>query len=254
MKSLYFLYHELRPGGSQYSYVTPCQEFEAHCELFARVRRVGADERFCPEVTFDDGNGSDLIYAQPALERHSLKATFFVTAGWTEQRTGFMNWSQLRELRACGHCIGAHGMTHKLLTDCSGTELKEELQGSRKRLEDGLGEAISIMSLPGGRANQHILRACEDAGYRQVFTSHPAAEDMDTKPKTVGRINLVSGTTVAWLEQVLDPQSGLLHRLERSAEWKSAAKRLLGDRLYARIWAIANRQESQGVEAGDALL
>ncbi len=249
MKSLHFLYHELRPARSRYSYVTPCEEFEAHCALFRALQQAGSMDVLRPEITFDDGNASDLTYAAPSLDRHGLKATFFVTAGWTGQRLGFMDWSQLRELHAAGHQIGAHGMHHKLLTGCIDVELQQELLGAKQHLEDGLGVQVELMSLPGGRANSRVLRACEHAGFRQVFTSAPKAEDMERAPRTVGRLNLLAGTTVEWLDQVLHPETGVLSRLQRAQQVKTAAKLLLGDRLYARLWAVANRQEPDAVDA-----
>ncbi len=250
MRSLHFLYHELRPARSRYSYVTPCEEFETHCALFRNLQQAASrEEAIRPEITFDDGNVSDVTFAMPCLERYGLKATFFITAGWTGQRAGFMDWPQLKELHAAGHLIGAHGMHHKLLTGCSEVELQQELMGARQRLEDGLGTEIKVMSLPGGRANGRVLRACEHAGYRQVYTSAPRAEDMERAPRTVGRLNLHAGTTVEWLDQVLHPETGVLSRLQRAHQVKTAAKLLLGDRLYARLWAVANRQESDPVDA-----
>ncbi len=250
MRSLHFLYHELRPAKSRYSYVTPCEEFGTHCELFARLRGGGTENAFRPEVTFDDGHASDFTFARSILERHGLSATFFITAGWTGQRTGFMTWPQLRDLHAAGHRIGAHGMTHKLLTGCSAAELEVELQGARKRLEDGLGAAILTMSLPGGRANSRVFRACAEAGYKQIFTSVPRAESMREDPTIVGRLNLLGGTSVEWLERALDPGSGALLKLERVSRLKYAAKGMLGDRLYARLWAMGNRQEPETPEVG----
>ena len=245
MKRLHFLYHELRPAKTRYSYVTPCDEFQAHCELFARVRQGSG--RFIPEITFDDGHDSDARYALPILDRFGLRATFFITAGWTGTRAGFMSWAELRELQAAGHDLGAHGLTHKLLTACSASELDAELAGARKRLEDGLGSEVTLMSLPGGRANGDVLRACFRAGFHQVFTSNPRAEQMD-EPRTVGRLNLHAGTTVPWLERVLDPESGALARLTRVHRVKAIAQRVLGDRAYRKLWALANREEPAGEE------
>lgn len=250
MRSLHFLYHELRPAKSRYSYVTPCEEFEEHCGLFARLQATAARSTLRPEITFDDGNVSDVTFAMPALGRHGLQGTFFITAGWTGKRTGFMDVAQLRELHAAGHRIGAHGMTHKLLTACSDAELDEELQGAKERLEDGLGTAIDLMSLPGGRANRRVLLACKRAGFRQVYTSQPRAEAMNEGPATVGRLNLHAGTTLQWLEQVLDPSTGELARLQRADRLKGMAKAVLGDGLYARVWALKNRQEPETLEPG----
>lgn len=248
MKSLHFLYHELRPVRSSYSYVMPCDEFERHCEFFARLQRDPPEDGYRPEITFDDGNASDAEFAMPALERHGLKATFFVTAGWIGKRSGFLGWSQGRELLAAGHRIGAHGMTHKLLTGCSAVELQQELQGARQRLEEGLGVEVSCMSLPGGRANGRVLRACSDAGYRQIFSSAPRAELMAESPRMIGRLNLLAGTSTEWLERVLQPGTGVLAKLQRTHQVKTAAKLLLGDGVYARLWALANRQEAVASE------
>ncbi len=250
MRSLHFLYHELRPAKSRYSYVTPCDEFDGHCALFARLRRTAAEDLFRPEITFDDGNLSDVTFALPALARYGLTGTFFITAGWTGNRAGFMEFSQLRTLQSAGHRIGAHGLTHKLLTACSDVELEKELRGAKERLQDGLGNEITLMSLPGGRANRRVLQACFEAGYRQVYTSQPRAEAMDEAPQTVGRLNLHAGTTLEWLEGVLRPQTGTLAKLQRAHQVKSMAKAVLGDGLYARLWALSNRQEPEPAQTG----
>jgi len=99
--SLYLLYHELRPYGSKYSYAIENSEFARHIELFARVRQDGDSLR--PEITFDDGHGSNFEYALPMLESQNLKAHFFITAGWTGSRPGYMGWEELRALRSAGH-------------------------------------------------------------------------------------------------------------------------------------------------------
>ena len=250
MRSLHLLYHELRPEKTSYSYVTTCEDFEAHCSLYAQIRRSAGEEFLLPEITFDDGHRSDLTLALPALQRHGLRATFFVTAGWTGERAGYMAGHDLRSLRDAGYRVGAHGMTHKLLTGCTDAELDEELGGARRRLEDALGGEVRAMSLPGGRSNTRVLRACRAAGYRQVFTSVPRAEVMDSSPCVIGRLNLRGGTTVAWLRGVLQPATGALTALERADRVKSLAKRAMGDRAYARLWAFVNRQEPETADAG----
>ena len=247
MKKLHLLYHELRLAKTRYTYVTPCEEFQAHCEAIARLQ--GQCAEVVPEITFDDGHLSDAQYALPALSRFGLRATFFITAGWTGTRAGFMGWAELRELQAAGHRIGAHGLTHKLLTACSMAELHSELSGAKSRLEDGLGSEIRLMSLPGGRSNGEVLRKCFQAGFHQVFTSMPRAEEMERVPRTVGRLNLQAGTTVPWLERVLDPGSGALARLTRLQGAKELAQRVLGDRAYRKLWALRNREGTDGEEA-----
>lgn len=252
MSRLFFLYHELRAEPSQYSYVVSPAEFEAHCRFCRQVSELRSEGLLCPEVSFDDGNLSDHRYALPLLQASGLKAHFFITAGWTGSRAGFMTASELRALHGSGMTVGAHGWTHKLLTACTQAELHTELAVAKKHLEDILGSPISAMSLPGGRANGRVLRACWDAGYTSVFTSEPRASDATTEARraVIGRLNLRSGTTTTRLEQILRPESGTLARLQRSHRAKEIAKNVLGDKLYAAAWALANRQEPDPADAG----
>ena len=240
---LHFLYHELRAEGSDYAYVVKTSEFARQVELYRRLQ-LGGGVGLVPEVTFDDGDVSNYEQALPVLQEFGVMARFFITVGWTAQRAGYMNWEQLRGLQAAGQQIGAHGWTHTLLTHCDAAQLKTELLDARLKLEDGLGAAVTTLSLPGGRYNQRVLNACKEYGYTQVFTSVPqastAADDW-----LVGRLNLVGGTELAWLEKVLDPASGVLAALERKDRIKGMAKRVLGDTLYAKVWSMVNRSEPE---------
>jgi peptidoglycan/xylan/chitin deacetylase (PgdA/CDA1 family) len=247
LRRLYLLYHELRAGGSAYSYVMDTGLFGRHLELFAKLRATDGAELW-PEVTFDDGHGSNLELAAPALAARGMTARFFITVGWTGTKAGYMGWAELRALQAAGHTIGGHGWSHRLLTHCSDAELERELGATRRALEDGLGVAVTTMSLPGGRCDARVLAACAAAGYAEVYTSVPRAEALPLGA-TVGRLNILGDAEVEWMERLLDPASGVLAGLERKDRLKAAAKRVLGDRLYARLWALANRQESRD-EAG----
>jgi len=240
---LFFLYHELRTEPSHYSYVIERSAFEQHLDLFLNARTLG-DNTLYPEITFDDGHVSSVEIALPALADRNLTATFFLTVGWTASRPGYMNWDQVRTLHAAGQHIGAHGWSHTLLTHCDEAALHTELETARLTLEDKLGAAITTMSLPGGRFNPRVLNACKAAGYNHVYTSNPHPEPADL-PFLIGRLNLRSNTTLESLSRLLDSRSGALASLERHNKWKSALKKTLGDRIYARLWAAMNRQEPE---------
>jgi peptidoglycan/xylan/chitin deacetylase (PgdA/CDA1 family) len=222
--------------------------FERDAALYAALRHSGAG--LYPELTFDDGHDSNLQVAAPILQKHGLTARFFITAGWTGKRPGFMDFDELRELLSAGHSIGAHGWSHKLLTHCSDNELETELATARLTLEDGLGAAVTTMSLPGGRANSRVLAACRQAGYSQIFTSEPKAEALPLG-ETVGRFNIRGDMQAEWLAELLRPESGVLRCIERQHRIKSLAKSLLGDNLYARLWALRNNKEVDAADQWD---
>jgi len=226
---------------SDYSYAIEREQFERHADLFVEMRK-GKTASLWPEVTFDDGHLSNFEYALPVLQSRGLTARFFITAGWTGMKPGYMGWPELRSLHAAGQLIGAHGWSHTLLTHCAGKELDKELSGARLLLEDKLGAAITTMSLPGGRYNQRVLAACREAGYSRVYTSEPSAEPVPAGYR-VGRLNIRGDMTLEWIRSVLQPGSRVLSGLERQYRVKAAAKRMLGDRLYETFWAVFNRKE-----------
>jgi hypothetical protein len=247
LRRLFLLYHEIRPGESRYSYAIETGMFERHADIFVQLR----EEQDCdiwPELTFDDGHRSNYEIAAPILQLRGLTARFFITAGWTGTKTGYMGWAELRSLHGAGFSIGAHGWSHKLLTHCSDDELKTELSKSRLTLEDKLGSSIPTMSLPGGRSNRRVLAACAAAGYVQVYTSIPRVELLPLGA-TVGRLNILGSMQPEWIATLFEPDGRVLSELGRQYRMKDAAKKLLGDRLYARLWAMVNRREP-GTDGG----
>ncbi len=245
---LYLLYHELQPSVSRYPYITQTGVFERHMELIVRLRQARGPSLW-PEATFDDGHISNYEIAAPVLQSRGLTAHFFITVGWTGNKTGYMNWAELRSLQDSGNPVGAHGWTHALLTHCGDRELQTELNKSRLTLEDKLGTSITTMSLPGGRYNSRVLAACLKAGYSQVYTSVPKAEPIPLGT-TVGRVNVLGNMQPEWIAELFEPQSRLLSRLGRQYRMKQTAKALLGDQVYGRLWALVNRRKPEEVDGG----
>jgi len=249
LQKLHFLYHELRAGGSDYSYVIETNEFDEHIDIFLQVRKA-ENPGLWPEVTFDDGHMSNYEYALPILQSREFTARFFITVGWTGKKPGYMGWRELRTLRESGQLIGAHGWSHAFLTHCAPRDFDVELGKAKSVLEDKLGTSITTMSLPGGRYNRRVLAACREAGYTQVYTSVPRAEH-ETLGFTVGRLNVHGDRSLEWMRNVLQPGSRVLSNLERQYRIKAVAKSVVGDRLYGKLWALLNRKEPDDGDGED---
>ena len=131
--------------------------------------------------------------------------------------------------------------------------LERELGGARKVLEDGLGQAVTTMSLPGGRYDARVLEGCRAAGYARVFTSEPRVWvpgfGSGRGAGEGGAAEYRGDATVAWMERLLDPATGVLARLERVDRVKGAAKRVLGDAVYRRLWSLVNRADGSEADA-----
>ncbi len=120
-------------------------------------------------MTFDDGHSSDLTAAAELLGR-GLPATFFVT--WSRLGcAGFLNQSQVQDLRREGFEVGSHGLTHVRLAELAPHEMRRQLADSKLRLEGLLGEPVSAVAVPFGSYNEQVIEGAMAAGYRSLMTS-----------------------------------------------------------------------------------
>jgi peptidoglycan/xylan/chitin deacetylase (PgdA/CDA1 family) len=133
--------------------------------LLERLARCGD-----AEVTFDDGNVSDILAAAPALASRGMTATFFVVADRVD-RAHFLSAAQVRELRSMGMRIGSHGMRHRAWKGLRGEALREEVVEAKDRLEQLLGEPVREAACPFGAYDRASLAALRAAGFSRVLTS-----------------------------------------------------------------------------------
>jgi peptidoglycan/xylan/chitin deacetylase (PgdA/CDA1 family) len=116
-------------------------------------------------LTFDDGWAGQFTYALPVLKKHGVTATFFVTTDFLGHR-GFMSWAQLRELDDGGMTVASHTRTHPFLTKLSDENLRAEIAGSKRTLENFLGKPVPYFAYPFGDKNRRAMDAVAAAGYR----------------------------------------------------------------------------------------
>jgi peptidoglycan/xylan/chitin deacetylase (PgdA/CDA1 family) len=138
---------------------------------------VAANRRV--QITFDDGNASDVRHALPALRERGLRATFFVVAGRLGA-PGFLDDDGVRTLAASGMTVGCHGMRHRAWRRLDERELREELVEARRVLEAILERPVDQAACPFGSYDRRVLRSLRRSGYRRVYTSdggpaHPEA-------------------------------------------------------------------------------
>jgi hypothetical protein len=63
------------------------------------------------------------------------------------------------------------------MAHCSPRRIRDEWIVSRQRLEDVLGDAVRVGSVPGGDFDDGVAEAAAEAGYAQLFNSEPGAAD-----------------------------------------------------------------------------
>jgi peptidoglycan/xylan/chitin deacetylase (PgdA/CDA1 family) len=81
-----------------------------------------------------------------------------------------LNWEMLAEMRDGGMTIGSHSKTHAFLANEQGPVMREEVEGSRRDLQQKLGVEAACFAYPGGSFNADTIQAVASAGYRYGFT------------------------------------------------------------------------------------
>lgn len=119
----------------------------------------------------------------------------------TEVGNGFhaiprtLNWSELAEMQAAGITIGSHTRSHVSLPAESPADTAEELEGSRRALEERLGRPITHFAYPGGQFTPAVIDAVGRAGYRFAYTACPHG-DPKRPALTIERLLLWQGSSV----------------------------------------------------------
>lgn len=185
------------------------------CEILDLLRSQGD-----AQITFDDGNASDVEIALPELVARKMTATFFVIAGRIDQ-AGSLGQNDIRQLLQSGMRIGSHGMHHRAWGTLSDAELQAELVDARKRLEDVSGTRIDSAACPFGSYGRRALQFLRRSNYAAVYTSDrgPATSSWLKARNSIHRWD--TGETV---ESLLKPQDVIQFALRRVKTFAKAMR------------------------------
>ncbi|MDP3791839.1 MAG: polysaccharide deacetylase family protein [Candidatus Omnitrophota bacterium] len=172
-----------------------------------------------PLLTFDDGDITNYTKALPILKEFGMRASFFIIGEWVG-KNGYMDWSQIKNLQDNGMTIGAHGMTHRILTELNDDELSYELMESKRLLEEHLDCSIATLSIPRGFYNKRVMDKAKEIGYDTIFTSDD-------------RIVIRSDWDLNRFMNIINNGPSFIDRTKKFI--KNSARRTLGDKNYDKI-------------------
>jgi peptidoglycan/xylan/chitin deacetylase (PgdA/CDA1 family) len=173
-------------------------------ELLQRLEK-GVGLAACLAITFDDGYRGNSTIAAPILERYGQRACFFVTTGfigsdyvppWDAEKkipTQWMTWDQVRSLRAAGHDVGSHTMSHVDLGVTDKDEARREIEGGDCRLDAELGEHSGLFAYPFGERrhmSEQNLSVIEELGLRCSLSAYGGTVRPGDDPLRLKRITI----------------------------------------------------------------
>lgn len=138
-------------------------------------------------ITFDDGYADNMHFAAPLLVERGLPFTYFVTTRHIADQTPFPHdvaanaplkpntVSDLRWLADRGVEVAAHTLSHADLGVANPADLRSEIEGSIRQVEDWVGRGVSSFAFPFGLpANMTPLgmRIARDAGAEVICSAY----------------------------------------------------------------------------------
>jgi peptidoglycan/xylan/chitin deacetylase (PgdA/CDA1 family) len=134
----------------------------------------------------------------------------------SEKRWRLLNITELKQLADAGMTIGAHTVSHPVLSLCSDEEARSEIQGSKITLERALGRPVWAFAYPFGNPatmGERELRLASEAGYACAFLNVEHWGSESANRFALPRTHVTSNTTLPELAAHL---SGLHSRLQRA--------------------------------------
>lgn len=179
------------------SLVSLTDALSPHNSVASASERNGAGPSTLPlrvAVTFDDGFKNNLYAAAPVLLRLHIPFTVFVTSSYIQSGDdAYLTPQELKELAGLpGVTIGAHGATHRRLTQCDDATLQQELTSSKCYIEDVIGQPVTTMSYPKGATDRRVRDAAHRAGYSLAGCSRWDINQPDRDPLLLCRSEILA--------------------------------------------------------------
>ena len=178
---------------------------DGHVESWTNQKQLEQVSKNWIEVMKTLPHAEKQIYVEnlPVLLGVSIPAGFF--------QKSMMDWDQVKEMQKGGIEFGAHTMHHPILTRISVEQVREEVMGSKSRIEKELGQRVLGFAYPNGQAsdlNTGIEQIVAESGIRAAFTllSGPSSlDEVKRDPFAIRRVFISHRHSLAEYALLLSP-------------------------------------------------
>jgi peptidoglycan/xylan/chitin deacetylase (PgdA/CDA1 family) len=137
------------------------------------------------------------------------------------RRFGLLTCSELRELVSAGMTIGAHTLSHPMLSQLPLEVAYDEISESRRRLESAVQQRVWAFAYPFGdpqSVTPEVWAMPQKAGYASAFLNFGGGLGTDLPPYALPRVHVTAEMNLAEFEAHV---CGFYARLQRSAGRRS---------------------------------
>jgi peptidoglycan/xylan/chitin deacetylase (PgdA/CDA1 family) len=132
----------------------------------------------------------------PAERRHSLLQRLLPSeenCDGPDEVDSMLTWNQAIEMSRDGIEMGAHTVSHPLLSYENDATVERELRVSKQTLEEKLGKKVRAFAYPNGDWDERVRRWVQQVGYEGAFSTRPGWYRQGQDPYIIRRILLHEG-------------------------------------------------------------
>ncbi len=124
-------------------------------------------------ISVDDADKSFLTIAWPRFKEKGFPVTLFITtATIVKNHKNYLNWDEIRQLKAEGVVIGSHSNTHEHMANYSVEEFQKEIEKSNKIFLKEIGEIPNLYAYPYGEVDENFFNVLKDYKFKVAFGQH----------------------------------------------------------------------------------
>ncbi|MFH0857184.1 MAG: polysaccharide deacetylase family protein [Candidatus Magasanikbacteria bacterium] len=168
--------------------------------LFASDLLQYMEEEKLPEnsilLTFDDGSKTFYTNVYPLLKKYNMKAVMHIMSG--VKGNLWLSTEEIQEMEKSGLVeFQSHTEYHAYLTRISDTEIKRELERSKKILEEITQKPVEFIAYPFGLYDERVMRIAKEVGYKGGFTIKRKHTQKKNDPMQLHRTIIMESMDIA---------------------------------------------------------
>jgi len=94
-----------------------------------------------------------------------------------------LGWDEVNALRGLGFSIGAHTVTHPIMSRLTQSQVRDEVYGSKAAIEKGVGASVRAFAYPNGQPadySEAVTQVVREAGFTCAVTTKRGLNDANT--------------------------------------------------------------------------